>query len=181
MAAERASLPCSDGFAILAHLPGGNVGDKRTARAAVCFLFALASGAASGQTTNPPSLEVRQEIEVVANDYAFTPLPAHIVAGPTVFTFANHGTVQHEASLSRLKDGVTIDDLIKVIKSGGRPRDVVERSIGILIAGPGKSPDGKLWVDLLPGSSYVLICTLRDKPDAQPHALLGMYAAFKAQ
>ena len=31
------------------------------------------------------------EIEVVANDYAFLPLPAMISAGPTIFTFMNQG------------------------------------------------------------------------------------------
>jgi plastocyanin len=153
----------------------------RIVRGAVCLLIVLAFKAAPGQTTSTQTLEIRQQIDVVANDYAFNPLPAHIAAGPTVFTFANHGTVQHEASIARLRDGVTVDSLLKVVKAGGRARDVLERSIGILIAGPGKSPDGRLWVDLLPGSSYVLICTLRDKPEAQPHAMLGMYTGFKAQ
>jgi len=150
-------------------------------RGVICLLVGVAFRGAAGQTTSTQPLQVKQQIDVVANDYAFNPLPAHVVAGPTVFTFANHGTVQHEASIARLRDGVTVDSLLKVVKAGGRRSDVVERSIGILIAGPGKSPDGRLWVDLLPGSSYVLICTLRDKPDAQPHAMLGMLAAFKAE
>jgi plastocyanin len=153
----------------------------RIVRGVGCLLIVVASKAAGGQSIGTRTLEVRQQIDVVAHDYAFDPLPARISGGPTVFTFANQGTVQHEVSLVRLKDGVTADSLLKVVKAGGRRGDVVERSIGILIAGPGKSPDGRLWVDLRPGSSYVLLCTLRDKPDAQPHAMLGMYAAFKPQ
>jgi plastocyanin len=151
------------------------------ARAAVWLLSLSAFKVAAGQTARPQKLEVEQQIDVVANDYAFTPLPARVTAGPTVFTFSNHGTVQHEASLARLKEGATIDDVLKLIKEGGRPRDVVERSIGILIARPGQRPDGKLWVELLPGRSYMLICTLKDNPDAPVHAMLGMYTGFKAQ
>jgi hypothetical protein len=144
----------------------------------VSFALAKSSG---GQASTQTKLDGPQQIEVVANDYAFAPLPSHIASGPTVFTFTNHGTVQHEASIARLRDGQTVDSVLKILKAGGRSRDVVERSVGILIAGPAKSPDGKLWVDLLPGKSYVLICTLRDRPDTPPHAMIGMYATFKPQ
>jgi len=114
-------------------------------------------------------------------DYAFGPLPDVILAGPTVFTFANKGKVQHEMAIVRLRDGVTVDDLVKVMKEGGRRRDVVERSVGILIAGPGKSPDGKLLVELLRGANYVVLCNLKDTPDSPGHTMLGMYKAFRPQ
>jgi len=114
-------------------------------------------------------------------DYAFAPLPELILAGPTVFTFANKGKVQHEMAIVRLRDGVTVDDLVKVMKEGGRRRDVVERSVGILIAGPGKSPDGKLLVELLRGANYVVLCNLKDTPDSPGHTMLGMYKAFRPQ
>jgi len=120
-------------------------------------------------------------IDVVAMDYAFGPLPDVILAGPTVFTFANKGKVQHEMAIVRLRDGVTVDDLVKVMKEGGRRRDVVERSVGILIAGPGKSPDGKLLVELLRGANYVVLCNLKDTPDSPGHTMLGMYKAFRPQ
>ena len=120
-------------------------------------------------------------IDVIATDYAFGPLPATIAAGPTVFTFTNQGKVQHEMGIVRLRDGITVDDLIKLLKDGGRRRDVVERSVGILIAGPGKSPDGKLLVDLIRGASYVVLCNLKDTPDSPGHTMLGMYKAFRPQ
>jgi plastocyanin len=118
-------------------------------------------------------------IDVVANDYAFTPLPARIAAGPTMFTFANQGKVNHEMSIGRLKPGATIDDLLRVSKEGGRLRDIITRSVGILVAGPGKSPDGRLLVDLLSGETYVLLCNFKDTPDAPTHMTLGMYATFR--
>ena len=131
---------------------------------------------AGGQAAQSPV-----KIDVVATDYAFAELPAIITAGPTVFTFANHGKVQHEMGIVRLRDGVTVDDLVKLLKDGGRRREIVERSVGILIAGPGKSPDGKLLVDLIRGANYVVLCNLKDTPDSPGHTMLGMYKAFRPQ
>jgi len=120
-------------------------------------------------------------IDVVANDYAFLPLPARIASGPTVFTFVNQGKVNHEMSVGRLRPGATIEDLLKVSREGGRLRDLVTRSVGILVAGPGKSPDGRLLVDLIPGETYLLFCNFKDTPDAPTHMTLGMYATFRPQ
>jgi uncharacterized cupredoxin-like copper-binding protein len=143
--------------------------------------LALAAGLgavtfAQGQTAQPPA-----RIDVVATDYAFGVLPAVIAAGPTVFSFANHGKVQHEMAIVRLRDGVTVDDLVKLMKEGGRRREVVERSVGNQIAGPGKSPDGKLLVDLIRGASYVVLCNLKNTPDSPGHTMLGMYKTFRPQ
>ena len=130
-------------------------------------------------TVSGQAPRVSQQIDIFATDYAFSSLPARIIAGPTIFTFANKGTVQHELVIVRLKAGSTIEDLLKVSRDGGRRRDVVERSVGILIAGPGESPDGRLVVDLLPGQNYVLLCNLKDKPDSPGHISMGMYKTFQ--
>ena len=65
-------------------------------------------------------------------------------------------------SIGRLRPGVTIDEVLKVSKEWGRLRDLVTRSVGILVAGPGKSPDGRILVDLIPGETYLLLCNFRD-------------------
>ena len=145
----------------------------RSVSVGVSLSIGAAIGSVAGGQSSP------QKIDVVANDYAFTPLPAEIASGPTIFTFSNKGTVQHEMSIGRLKSGATLDDLLKVSREGGRLRDVIDRSVGILIAGAGKSPDGRLLVDLLQGETYGRVCNLRDRPDAPPHMTLGMYTSFK--
>jgi plastocyanin len=145
-------------------------------RALVVCVLSSGVAPAGGQ-----ELSQAVRIDVVANDYAFMPLPGRIAHGPTVFTFANQGKVQHEMSIGRLKSGVTLDDLLKVSREGGRLRDLITRSVGILIAGPGKSPDGRIWVDLLPGETYVLLCNLRDTPASPPHMTLGMYTTFRPE
>ncbi len=98
-----------------------------------------------------------------------------------MFTFANQGKVNHEMSIGRLKPGATIDDLLKVSREGGRLRDLITRSVGILVAGPGKSPDGRLLVDLIQGETYLVFCNFKDTPEAPPHMTLGMYATFTAR
>lgn len=123
--------------------------------------------------------EKPNEIDVVANDYAFLPLPAGISAGPTIFTFANQGKVFHEVNIVRLKPGITVAEFTKA--EALRRRELIERSVGILIGGPGNRPDGRILVNLVKGSTYVAYCQFKDAPDAPAHLMLGMYTSFTPQ
>ena len=120
-------------------------------------------------------------IDIVANDYAFLALPPRVAAGSTVFTFENQGKVSHEVAIARLEPGTSVEDIVKVSKAGGRIRDVAPRVVGILIAAPGKKPEGRLLVDLVRGETYLVFCNFRDTPEAPPHMTLGMYTTFKPQ
>lgn len=128
---------------------------------------------APAQKGRPP-----RRIDVIASDFTFLPLPARIQAGPTIFTFANQGKVQHELSLARLKPGVNMEDFVKAREDQPRRRELIDRSVGILIAGPGNTPDGRILVNLMKGATYVVFCNLRDKPDAPGHLMFGMYTSF---
>ena len=118
-----------------------------------------------------------KQIDVIANDYAFLPLPANIAAGPTIFTFENQGKVWHEVSIARLKSGATLEEFTKADPL--RRRDLIERSVGILIGGPGNRPDGRLLVNLTKGSTYIAFCNFRDTPEAPGHLTMGMYQSFR--
>jgi hypothetical protein len=146
--------------------------------APVCVLVL---GMILGQPAHAQFAQGMREIEVVANDYSFQPLPEKIEAGPAIFAFANRGKVEHEVSIGRLKAGVALDDVVKAFKEGAPTLDFFARSVGILDAGPGKSPDGRLLVELVPGSTYFVFCNLKDKPDAPSHMVLGMYTAFHVE
>jgi len=117
-----------------------------------------------------------REITVVANDYTFMPLP-QIKSGPTVFSFLNQGKVDHEVAIVRLKTTSNVDTYVKTPPGPDR-RAQVERTVGVLIGGPGMRPDGKLLVDLTKGATYVVLCNFRDKPDAPQHVAMGMYTTF---
>ena len=116
------------------------------------------------------------QIDVVANDYAFLPLPTVISPGPTIFTFANRGKFFHEVNIARLKAGATVAEFAKAEPL--QRREMIERSVGILIAGPGNSPDGRILVNLVKGGTYVAYCQFRDTPEAPAHLMLGMYTSF---
>jgi hypothetical protein len=126
------------------------------------------------QAESPP---VR--IDIVANDYAFMPLPPDISGGLTMFAFANQGKVIHEMSIGRLKAGATFEDLQKASKEGRPLRDFVGRSVGILVARAGMEADGRLLVDLVPGQAYFVMCNFKDTPDSPTHLSLGMFATFR--
>jgi uncharacterized cupredoxin-like copper-binding protein len=149
-------------------------------RAAAVLVTVLACGL-GGEAGFAQAQVKPQEIEVVASDYTYTPLPPAIAAGPTIFSFVNRGKVQHELSIARLKQGVRVEDFVVTDTAVTRRRGMVERSVGILIAGPGKSPDGHLLVDLKKGATYVVYCNLKDTPGAPGHLTFGMYTAFTAK
>jgi hypothetical protein len=127
-----------------------------------------------GQSIHPQRKP--QEITVAATDYAFLALPA-IKSGPIFISFTNQGKVNHEVAIGRLKPEATVDEFVKATP-GPQRQALLDAFAGILIAFPGKSADGKLWVDLVKGATYVVWCNFRDKPDAPQHMVLGMYTTF---
>lgn len=127
-----------------------------------------------------PSVPV--EITVTATDYAFAGVPATVRPGSTFFAFRNEGKVRHELSIVRLKDGVTPDQAVTVIKTGGRRRDSTDGAALIVVAAPGdESSRARLVFDLKRGETYLVVCTLKDKPDMPPHIMFGMYASFRVE
>ena len=134
-----------------------------------------------GQPAHAQFAKGMREIDVVANDYSFQPLPEKIEAGPVIFAFANQGKVHHEVSIARLKSGAVLDEVVRAFKEGAPTQDFFARSVGNLDATPGKSPDGRLLVDLVPASTYFVFCNLKDKADAPSHMMLGMYTAFRVE
>ena len=79
-------------------------------------------------------------------------------------------------NIVRLKAGATVAEFAKA--EALQRREMIERSVGILIAGSGNRPDGRILVDLVKGSTYVAYCQFRDTPEAPAHLMLGMYTSF---
>ena len=137
---------------------------------AAFLALAMLFGQSAGAQRKAP------EITVAATDYAFLVLPA-MQSGPIVIGFANQGKVNHEVAIGRLKPGGTLDEYVKT-PPGPQRQALIDGIAGILIARPGKAADGKLWVDLVKGATYVVWCNFRDTPDAPQHMVLGMYTSF---
>jgi hypothetical protein len=117
-------------------------------------------------------------ILVIANDYAYIDVPPTVPRGLTYFSLKNVGKVRHEMSLLRLEPGVSPATVVENFKAGGKGRAAFYRTVGLLIEPPGGSTIGWLAMELKRGETYMLFCTLKDKPDAQQHFEMGMYSAF---
>lgn len=110
------------------------------------------------------------DVSVIGLDYAFR-APDALRGGPTAFAFENHGKMRHEVIIYRLRAGVSVDSVVHVDRS---TRRALTELVGILVAEPGEKPLGRILVDMSPGRTYLLVCSLQDAPDKPPHMTLGM-------
>ena len=117
------------------------------------------------------------EVEIVGNDYAFT-APASVPAGRTTFRFTNNGKVRHELNISRLKPGVSIDQLLTAVRADQTVQPLIEGPVGVLFAQPGETSQSSLSVDLAKGQKYAVICIFRDSAGAKRHYDLGMHSVI---
>jgi hypothetical protein len=146
-----------------------SVGRLGVATLALMILF-------TGPTAEPAT------VAIIGTDYAFVQLPATLAAGPTLFSFENRGSKRHELSIALLKPGVAPESLaVPGRLASVSSRAVSDSIIGILIARSAERSGGQLHVRLIAGRTYLVICTLRDTPDAQPHANLGMIGSFQVR
>ena len=149
------------------------VGKRLRVGAAAGLLSCLWLGACSVQTEIP-------EVIVGGLDYTFD-LPVTLSPGPIKVGFENRGEVRHELILARLRPGVLLVDLIAGIEEGEDPDEFTDGIGGILIAEPGETALGRLYVELESGRSYVMVCTFVDEEGAPPHFALGMIRSFSVE
>lgn len=149
----------------------------------VTIALVLATGAPESGRAQRPAAVVSPEpahVTVIGTDYAFIKLPTTLGPGPTLFAFENRGSKRHEMSIALLKPGIALESLV----AGGERVSVTSRAvsdsiIGLLLARPGERSGGQLYANLVADRTYVVICTLRDTPDAHQHADLGMVGSFR--
>jgi hypothetical protein len=151
--------------------------------AAMLAVTTLLAGPLAAQRAGTPPNTEPARVAIVGTDYAFVQLPATLSAGPTLFSFENRGAKRHELSIALLKAGVQPESLMT---AAGPPAAVSSRAVsdsivGILIARPAERGGGQLYVNLIAGRTYIVICTLRDTPDAPPHSSLGMVGSFRVR
>ena len=149
--------------------------------AAVVVTAALGTGASSvdGRAVLSQQATEPAHVAITGTDYAFVQPPSMVDPGPTLFSFDNRGSKRHEMSIALLKPGVTTEVLTRrVDRMALTARAVSDSLIGLLVARPGERSGGQLYANLISGRSYVVICTLKDTPDAAPHVDLGMIATL---
>lgn len=103
--------------------------------AALMLITVLAVSTLGAQSPNP--------VTIRAVDYAFQ-FPDTILAGPTLFTFENHGTVRHEVIISRLKEGHTFAEVMAA-KTPAERNVALDGIIGILLSEGAKLHRVNYW------------------------------------
>jgi uncharacterized cupredoxin-like copper-binding protein len=117
--------------------------------------------------------EPEAEGDVVIKDYAIT-FPQGFDGNGT-FAVRNTGPADHELILMRFKDGKDLNDLLAWSDAGSKGEAPFTYEGGI-----GTIPSGETsWIDWhLRAGRYFALCMLSG-PGGQPHALMGMTAAFE--
>lgn len=115
---------------------------------------------------------------IIGTDYAYTQYPRTLTSGWHNFAFVNAGKQKHEISISLMKVGVTIKQLLEHVEKGGDPNELLEDSYGVVHAESGVTPQGILGFEVKPGREYILVCTYADTPKSPPHFALGMVTSM---
>lgn len=115
---------------------------------------------------------------IVGFDYAFR-YPKQLTAGRHTFVFRNEGKHRHEFSVTLLKPGVTLANVVEVDKVDGDIDPLIDTGMGLVWAHAGAAPFGALEMNLLPGREYLIDCGFTDDDKSPPHYKLGMYGSIK--
>jgi predicted component of type VI protein secretion system len=116
------------------------------------------------------------EVAIVGVDYAYQ-APQHIAAGPTAFTFANHGSVLHEIQLFRLRSDVSTDSAIYYLATSEQTDTLAPDGAGSVLWAPaGKAAHERILVDAEAGTTYAVFCQFQNADSLPMHTKLGMIA-----
>jgi hypothetical protein len=125
------------------------------------------AAAHTSHTAAPPG----NVVEFAARDFGFDG-PKQVPAGVTELRLANHGRVDHQLALFRMKDGVAAATVLGALQAGGLDAG---KQYGAWIAGPNGTAAAhttSVVTDLQPGK-YLVACFIPDE-HGTPHAALGM-------
>ncbi len=134
----------------------------------------IACGVCLAACNAPPSV---RDVHVTGTEYALV-TPESLPPGPTRFYFANTGKMKHEVGISRVKADIPLDSVLRTELRGDDIEKMYDAGEGLLFADVGEVVEAALYVDLLPGRSYVLICTLPDSA-GKAHSMKGMVRGLR--
>jgi len=147
---------------------------KKAGSVGVLVAFLMANGRNGRSAIRPPTAH---EVEIVGRDYAFT-APRELPAGETTFRFTNSGKVIHELDVALLKGSTTAQSVMSALNAKTPLKPLIERSVGILIARPGRRSSVGLATELLEGRDYLVICRFQDSASAPMHSRMGMISVI---
>lgn len=140
---------------------------------------ALAAVVWSTHAVSAQSTPHQRSIHIVGTDYAFA-APDTVLAGPSAFSFENHGSKRHEVAVVLARPGTTAAQIVAAAQAG-LPAPRLDEAygdgppLGALFVAPGGRSRATLLASLERGRVYVIVCTLRDTATMPEHAVLGMF------
>lgn len=117
--------------------------------------------------------------EVTLQDFAFVGLDT-LSAGAHTISVTNDGPQPHEATIVKLADGVTAQQLLTAFVSGEAPAGPPPFTSAGGIAGISAGSTATMDVDL-PAGNYAFVCFVPDPATGKAHAELGMVGALTVQ
>jgi plastocyanin len=112
------------------------------------------------------------DASMTAKDFTFEGLDT-LTAGPHTVSFTNEGPQPHEATIVKLADGVTVDDLKDAFNATEPPTGPPPFTSAGGIAAIAANANATFDVDLEPGD-YAFLCFVPDPATNKAHAQLGM-------
>ncbi|MDX1511571.1 MAG: hypothetical protein R3249_09505 [Nitriliruptorales bacterium] len=140
--------------------------------------------AMTGESTTEPMDAEPASLAVTATDdgegggYAFE-VAATVESGATSIELTNTGSEGHHAQVIRMNDGLTIDDFVEAMQTGGEAAALATVTFpgGTGSVDPGGSASATGIVDLTPGA-HAFVCFVPG-PDGLPHVANGMLQPFE--
>jgi plastocyanin len=119
------------------------------------------------------------DAEVTLQDFAYVGLTTLTPGGHTV-TVTNDGPQPHEATLVKLNEGVTVEQVVQAFNATEAPSGPPPWTSAGGIAGLATGTTATMEIEVEAGS-YALICFIPDPASGKPHAALGMVGGIAVQ
>jgi plastocyanin len=119
------------------------------------------------------------DAEVTLQDFAFVGLST-LSAGQHTVTVTNDGPQLHEATLVKLNEGATVEQVVGFFTSTEPPSGPPPWTSAGGIAGLADGSSATMDVEVEAGN-YAFICFIPDPASGKPHAALGMVGALAVE
>lgn len=119
------------------------------------------------------------DAEVTLQDFAFVGL-SNLSAGQHTVTVTNDGPQVHEATLVKLNEGTTVEQVMGFFTSTEPPSGPPPWTSAGGIAGIADGSTATMDIEVEAGN-YAFICFIPDQASGKPHAALGMVGGLTVQ
>jgi hypothetical protein len=116
------------------------------------------------------------DAELALQDFAYVGVKS-LAAGQHTLTVTNKGPQPHEATLVKLNDGTTVEEVVQFFTATQPPSGPPPWTPAGGIAGIATETTAAMEVDVAAGD-YAFICRIPDPGSGKAHAALGMVAGL---